>query len=120
MEDDDPLDREEYAAGFKLDPWERFHHIEGDETNRAYQRIATLRKHYGRYWGKVKGELPGTPSTIRIPHTKGTTPDREVAPAESEFAGSELEGSDQEEGEIMQTEGEGSGAFTQMRPRDSN
>ena len=115
-----PLDREEYAAGFKLDQWERFHHIEGDETDRAYQRIATLRKHYGQYRGKVKGEPPGTPSTIRIPHTKGTTPYREVAPAELEFAGSEQEGSDQEEGEITQTEGEGSGAFTQMRPRDSD
>ena len=109
VEDDDPLDREEYAAGFKLDRWERFHHIQGDETDRAYQRIATLRKHYGRYRGKVQGEPPGTPSTIRIPHTKGTTPDREVAPTESEFAGSEPEGSDQEEGEITQTEGDGSG-----------
>ena len=118
--DDDPLDREEYAAGFKLDRWERFHHIEGDENDRAYQRIATLRKHYGTYQGGVKGEPPGAPSTIRIPHTKGTTPDREVVPAESEFAGSDQEGSDQEEGEITQTEGEGSGTFTQMRPRDSD
>ena len=33
---DDPLQREEYAAGFKLDRWERFHEIEGDETDRAY------------------------------------------------------------------------------------
>ena len=80
----------------------------------------TLRKHYGQYRGKVKGEPPGTPCTIRIPHTKGTTPDREVVPAESEFAGSKQEGSDQEEGEITQTEGEGSGTFTQMRPRDSD
>ena len=120
VEDDDPLDREEYAAGFKLDRWERFHHIKGDETDRAYQRIATLRKHYGRYRGKVQGEPPGTPSTIRIPHTKGTTPDREVMPTESEFAGSEQEGSDQEEGEITQTEGDGSGAFTQMRSRGSD
>ena len=118
--DDDPLDREEYAAGFKLDRWERFHHIEGDEDDRAYQRIATLRKHYGTYQGGVKGEPPGAPSTIRIPHTKGTTPDREVVPAESEFAGSDQDGSDQEEGEITQTEGEGSGTFTQMRPRDSD
>ena len=118
--DDDPLDREEYAAGFKLDRWERFHHIEGDEDDRAYQRIATLRKHYGPYQGGVKGEPPGAPSTIRIPHTKGTTPDREVVPAESEFAGSDQDGSDQEEGEITQTEGEGSGTFTQMRPRDSD
>ena len=120
LEDDDPLDREEYAAGFKLDRWERFHHIEGDENDRAYQRIATLRKHYGPYQGGVKGEPPGAPSTIRIPHTKGTTPDREVVPAESEFAGSDQDGSDQEEGEITQTEGEGSVTFTQMRPRDSD
>ena len=120
LEDDDPLDREEYAAGFKLDRWERFHHIERDENDRAYQRIATLRKHYGPYQGEVKGEPPGTPSTIRIPHTKGMTPDREVVPAESEFAGSDQVGSDQEEGEITQTEGEGSGTFTQMRPRDSD
>ena len=97
--DDDPLDREEYAAGFKLDRWERFHHIEGDEDDRAYQRIATLRKHYGTYQGGVKGEPPGAPSTIRIPHTKGTTPDREVVPAESEFPGSDQDGSDQEEGD---------------------
>ena len=69
---------------------------------------------------KSKGSHPGTPSTIRIPHTKGMTPDREVVLAESEFAGSDQEGSDQEEGEITQTEGEGSGTFTQMRPRDSD
>ena len=105
MEDDDPLDREENAAGFKLDRWERFHHIKGDETDRAYLRIATLRKHYGRYRGKVQGEPPGPPSAIRIPHIKGTTPDRDVTPAESEFAGSEQEGSGQEEGKITQTEG---------------
>ena len=77
-----------YAAGFKLDRWEHFHHIKGDETDRAYLRIATLRKHYGRYRGKLRGEPPGPPSTIRIPHIKGTTPDRDVAPTESEFAGS--------------------------------
>ena len=70
--------------------------------------------------GRSQREPPGAPSTIRIPHTKGTTPDREVVPAESEFAGSDQDGSDQEEGEITQTEGEGSGTFTQMRPRDSD
>ena len=100
MEDDDPLDQEEYAAGFKLDRWERFHHIKGDETDRAYLRIATLRKHYGRYLGQVRGKPPGPPSTIRLPHIKGTTPDRDVTPTESEFAGSEQEGSGQEEGEL--------------------
>ena len=69
-----------------------FHHIKGDETDRAYLRIATLRKHYGRYRGKVQGEPPGPPSAIRIPHIKGTTPDRDATPAESEFDGSEQKG----------------------------
>ena len=92
----------------------------GTRRDRAYLRIATLRKHYGRYRGKVQGEPPGPPSTISIPHTKGTTPDREVEPTELEFAGSEQEGSDQEEGEITQTEGDEPGAFTQMRSRGSD
>ena len=86
LEYDDPLEREEYAAGFKLDRWERFHNIEGDETDRAYLRKATLRKHYGQYQGQEEGEPPGPPSTIRLPHTKGTTPDRDVTPMESERA----------------------------------
>ena len=75
LEYDDPLEREEYTTGFKLDRCERFHDIEGDETNRAYLRIATLWKHYGQYQGQEEGEPPGPPSTIRLPHTKGTTPD---------------------------------------------
>ena len=120
MEDDDPLDQEEYAAGFKLNRWERFHHIKGDETEWAYLRLATLRKHYGRYLGQVRGEPQGPPSTIRLPHVKGTTPDRDVTPTESEFAGSEQEGSGQEEGEITQTEGDEPGSFTQMRFKDSD
>ena len=78
LEYDDPLQREEYAAGFKLDRWERFHDIEGDETDRAYLRIATLRKHYGQYQGQEEGEPPGPSSTIRLPHTEGTMPDRDV------------------------------------------
>ena len=36
-----------------------------------------------RYRGKVRGEPPGPPSTIRIPHIKGTTPDRDVTPSRS-------------------------------------
>ena len=120
MEDNDPLDQEEYAAGFKLDRWERFHHIKGDETDRAYLRIVTLRKHYGRYQGHVRGEPPGPPSTIHLPHIKGTTPNRDVTPTESEFAGSEQEGSGQEEGEITQTEGDEPRSFTQMRSKDSD
>ena len=120
LEDDDPLDQEEYAAGFKLDRWERFHDIKGDETDRAYLRIATLRKHYGRYQGQVQGKPRGPPSTIRLPHIKGTTTDRDVTPTESEWAGSEQEGSGQEEGEITQTEGDEPGSFTQMRSKDSD
>ena len=89
LEYDDPLEREEYAASFKLDRWERFHDIEGDETDRAYLRMATLRKHYGRYQGQEEGEPPGPPSTIRLPHTKGTTPDQNAMPTESKRAGSE-------------------------------
>ena len=74
LEYDDPLEREEYAAGFKLDRWERFHGIEGDETDRAYLRIATLRKHYGRYQGERRGRAAGNtvyhpPSTYQGHHT---------------------------------------------------
>ena len=105
---------------FKLDRRERFHDIKGDETDRAYLRIATLRKHYDRYQGQVQGEPPGPPSTIRLPHIKGTTPDRDVTPTESELAGSKQEGSGQEEGEITQTEGDEPGSFTQMRSKDSD
>ena len=120
LEYDDPLKREEYAPGFKLDRWERFHDIEGDETDRAYLRIATLGKHYGQYQGQEEGEPPGPPSTIRLPHTKGTTPDRDVTPTESERAGSEQGGSGQEEGEISQTEGDEPGSYTRMRSKDSD
>ena len=116
----DPLKREEYAAGFKLDRWERFRDIKGDRTDRAYLRIATLRNHYGRYQAQVLGEPPGPPSTIRLPHIKGTTPDQDVTPTESEWDGSEQEGSGQEEGEITQTEGDEPGSFTQMRSKDSD
>ena len=42
LENDDPLQREEYAAGFKLDRWERFHDLEGNENDRAYLRCADL------------------------------------------------------------------------------
>ena len=115
LEYDDPLEQEEYAAGFKLNRWEWFHEIEG-----AYLRIATLRKHFGRYQGQEEGEPPGPPSTLRLPHTKGTTPDRDATPTESERAGSEQGGSGQEEGEITQTEGDEHGSFTQMRSKDSD
>ena len=120
LEYDDPLEQEEYAAGFKLDRWERFHHIEWEETDRAYLRIATLRKHYGQYQGQEEGEPPGPPSTIRLPHTNGTTPDRDITPTESERAGSEQGGSGQKEGEITQTGGDEPGSFTRMKSKDSD
>ena len=96
-------------------PWRR-----GGRTDRAYLRIATLRKHYGRYQGQEEGEPPGPPSTIRLPHIKGTTPDRDATLTESERAGSKQGGSGQEEGEITQTEGDEAGSFTQMRSKDSD
>ena len=72
MEAGDSLLREDYAAGFKLDQWGRFYELDGSETNRAYERVRTLRKQYGRYQGQGEGQPPGPPSTIRLPHTKGT------------------------------------------------
>ena len=100
MESDDPLRREEYAAGFKLDQWGWFHELEGSETDRAYQLVRTLWKHYGRYESPGEGQPQGPPSTIRLPHTKGTTPDKDTTPMESELAGSERGESGQEEGEV--------------------
>ena len=120
LEDDDPLQWEEYAAGFKLDRWGLFHDHEGNETDRAYQRVATLRKHYGQYQGLEGGEPPGPPSTICLPHTKGTTPDRDATPTESERAGSDHGDSGQEEGEVTQAEGDEPGPFTQMKSRDTD
>ena len=115
MEDDDPLQREEYAAGFKLNRWGRFHELEGNENDRAYQRVATLRKDYGWYQGPGEGEPPGLPSTIRLPHTKGTMPDSDTT-----LAGSEHGESGQEEGEVTQAEGDEPGSFTQMKSRDTD
>ena len=66
MEDDDPLDREEYAAGFKLDRWERFHHIKGDETDRAYLRMADTGVKYGG--SRRDHHLPSAFRTLRVRH----------------------------------------------------
>ena len=112
--------REEYAGGFKLDQWGRFNELEGSETDRAYQRVRTLRKHYGRYQGQGEGQPQGPPSTIRLPHTKGTMPDKDTTPTESELAGSEHGESGQEEGEFTQTEDDDPGSFTQMKSRDTD
>ena len=104
--------------GFKLDRWGWFHDLEGDENDRAYQRVATLRKHYGRYQGPEEGEPLGPPSTIRLPHTKGTTLDRDATPMELERAGSDHGDSGQEEGEVTQADDDEPGSFTQMKSRD--
>ena len=103
-----------------MDQWGRFHDLEGNETYRAYQRVATLRKHYGQYQGPEEGEPPGPPSTNRLPHTQGTTPDRDATPTESERAGSDHGDSGQEEGEVTQAEGDEPGSFTQMKSRDTD
>ena len=120
MEAEDPLWREEYAAGFKLDQWGRFHELDGSETDRAYQRVRTLREQYGRYQGQGEGQPPGLPSTIRLPHTKGTTSDKDMTPAESDLAGSERWESGPEEGEVQQEEDDDPEPFTQMRSRDTD
>ena len=112
------MSRSRVGAGFKLDQWGRFHDLEGNETDLAYQCVATLRKHYGQYQGPGEGEPLGTPSTIRLPHTKGTTPDRDTTPTESELAGSDHGDSGQEEGEVTQAEGDEPVSFTQMKSRD--
>ena len=120
METDDPLWGKEYAAGFKLDQWGRFHELDGSKTDRTYQHVRTLRKHYGRYQGPGEGQPQGQPSTIRLPHTKGTTPDKDITRMESELAGSEHGESGPEEVEVRQGEGDDLGSFTQMRSRDTD
>ena len=80
----------------------------------------TLQKHFGWYQGPGEGEPQGPPSTIRLPHTKGTTPDRDTTLTESELAGSERRESGQQEGEVTQGEGDDLGSFTQMKPRDTD
>ena len=120
MEVEDPLWLEEYAAGFKLDQWGRFHELGGSETDRAYQRVQTLREQYGRYQGQGEGQPQGPPSTIRLPHTKGTTPYKDMTPMESDLEGSERAESGPEEGEVKQEEEDNPGPFTQMRSRDTD
>ena len=80
----------------------------------------TLRKQYGQYQGPGEGQPPGPPSTVRLPHTKGTTPDKDITPTESELAGSERGESGPEEGEVQQEESDDPGSFTKMRFRDTD
>ena len=77
-------------------------------------------KHYGRYQGPGEGQPQGLPSTIRLPHTQGTTPDKDITPTESELAGSECGESAPEEGEVPQGDGDDPGSFTQMKSRDTD
>ena len=99
LEDGDPLMRAEYAGGFKLDDWGQLY--EGSDTDPVYLRVKAIREQYGRYQGQVDGKPPGLPSTIRLPHIKGSTPDKDTTPTESELAGSEHGGSGLEEGEAQ-------------------
>ena len=108
LEDDDLLHREEYAAGFKLDRWDR-----------ERPGLSAHRHSAKALWpvpGSGRGRAAGTTVYHPPPHTKGTTP--EVTLMGSERAGSDHEGSGQEEGEVTQAEGDEPGSFTQMKSRD--
>ena len=62
---------------------------EGNDVGRADPE---LRADYRTYPGKTEGRSPGPPSTIRLPHTKGETPDKDLTPTESEQDDSERGG----------------------------
>ena len=110
---------DEYAAGFKLDEWGQLHELDGIETDQAYRRVKALREQYGRYQGQVEGQPPGPLSTIRLPHIKGSTPDKDTTLTESEPTGSERGGSGLEEGEA-QEEGADPESFTRIRSRETD
>ena len=67
LEDDDPLDREEYAAGFKLDRWERFHPHRGGRERPGLSADS--------YFAEALWPIPGRSqrgaagSTIYHPHS---------------------------------------------------
>ena len=113
----DLLLREDYAAGFKLDQWGRFHELDGSETDQAYERVWILQK---RYQGQGEGQPMGPPSTIRLPDTKGTMPDKDTTLTESELAGCERGESGPEEGEVQQEEGDDPGSFTKIQSRETD
>ena len=48
-DEDNHLLQHGYAAAFMLDKLYQFHKIKGDGDDRGYQRMAGLRKVYGRY-----------------------------------------------------------------------
>ena len=79
--EDNPLFLEEYASGFKVDSYYRFHGITGDELDQLFLQlwVSRLRNDYGPYRGKKEGtETPdsGPPSTISLPYSKGATDPR--------------------------------------------
>ena len=119
IQDGDPLMPAMYATGFKLDEWGRLQELDGRDTDSAYHRIKAIRERYSRYQGQVEGQPLGQPSTIRLPHIKGSTPDKDTTPTESELAGSERGGSDLEEREA-QDEGMELGSFTEIRSRETD
>ena len=84
IQDGDPLLHAKYAAGFKLDDWGRLYELDGSYTDSAYQHVRRILERYGRYQGQVDGQLPGPPSTIRLPHLKDSTPGKDTTPTESE------------------------------------
>ena len=112
--------RAEYAAGFKLDDWGQLHELDRSDTDSAYQQVGGIRERYRRYQGQVEGQPPGPPSTIRLPHIKGSTPDKDTTPTESELAGSDHRGSDLEESREALEEGEVQEDYTGIRSRETD
>ena len=124
--EDDALLQEEYAAGFKLDQWYRFHSINGDETDQLFLRVSRLRDNYEPYDPR-KGEGPETPapgplSLLCLP--QGSTPDQHQTPTGSELADSEVGGTDLEESgdvpEESEVQGQDIEVFMSIRERDSD
>ena len=50
IEAGDSLLRAEYAAGFKLDQWGRFHELDGSENDQAYKRVRQYPGATGERW----------------------------------------------------------------------
>ena len=70
---------------------------------------------------QVEGSPPGPPSRIRLPHVKGSTPDKDTTPTESGLAGSKRGGFDLEESREALEEARckrTTRVFSLERPRD--
>ena len=110
---DDPILLQGYAAGLMLDQWFRFHKIPRDEDDATYQQIVQLRRAFGNDGKDVMEGNPvplAEPSLIRLPHAKGTMPDREKLPTESELAESDYNFDESEEEGEVRDEGDGDGS----------